>query len=286
MTQPSTTSRRYRPPNPLSGLQTFLWLIAGIAGMFLLVSAIFAVKLGVNGRLPFGQSQPLVPTSVGAAQAAQAAEPPREAQAAPAASTFVSGAENIIPSEAAHLATHSSALDEQVEPGTAPVPPVSAASAPTPPVRADDAATAPTQPPASPPMPPAAPVASAASAPATPPAAKADASAEVQRLLDSWAAAWRSKNVDAYLAHYADSFVPGNGLDHAAWAAQRRQRLARPGPIELRLDNVSIHSTGDSATARFVQHYRAGSLKLSETKTLALARSGGSWLIVGERIGD
>lgn len=256
----------YQRPRPLSALQTLLWLVAGIAGMFALVSSIFAVKLGLEGRLPFtDESAPPPPT---AATAALAAERVRHAQA----SVFVSGSENILPPEVSHLAKAPSALDEAN----------ASADAPTPPIPASVTAT--------PPAPQPAPAVSVAAQPVTkptPPAQQPTADTQaISQALDSWASAWSRKDVDGYLAHYADEFVPSGGLDRNTWIAQRQQRLQRPGNIHVSFDKPDIQTHEGRATARFIQHYQSDKLKLSETKTLELANTKGHWLIVAERVGD
>ena len=276
MTSSTTSSQRpYNRPRSLSAIQTVLWLIAGIVGMFALVSTIFAIKLGLEGRLPFADTQPPAAGTV----ASTAPTPPvtagsapviRSAQAATPGATFVSGAENILPAEVAHLAKNASALD---------TPPANTEAPPTPPIPA-----APTPAPAAPQAAAPAPAAPAAAPkPATPATPSADDA--IRTTLQAWASAWSSKNIDAYLAHYASGFKPAGDLDRSAWAEQRRQRIARPGDITVKLDAIDIRVDGDKASARFIQHYRSGSLKLTEPKTIALARNGSTWQITQERIG-
>lgn len=114
-----------------------------------------------------------------------------------------------------------------------------------------------------------------------------DVTAEVMQAIDSWAAAWSSKNVKAYLAHYARDFRTPNGESRAAWEAERSQRINKPGPISVTVDNVRITAEGgDRVTARFRQHYTSANLKTSSNKTLVLARQDGRWLIQQERVGQ
>lgn len=106
----SASSKMQRPQNAkaLSASQTLLWFSAGVAGMFLIVSAIFAIKLTLQGGLP------LMSTSRAASEPAKpdpatVTPPVRNATStgtAPAAgsSDFESGTEGILPPEAAHLA--------------------------------------------------------------------------------------------------------------------------------------------------------------------------------------
>ena len=50
----SAPSNMQRPQTAkaLSASQTLLWFSAGVAGMFLIVSAIFAIKYSLQGELP------------------------------------------------------------------------------------------------------------------------------------------------------------------------------------------------------------------------------------------
>ncbi|WP_374266479.1 DUF4440 domain-containing protein [Zoogloea sp.] len=273
MTFSTATPAPYRRPRPLSAAQTLLWFVIGIAAMFALVSAIFAIKLSLEGRLPFGD-QPIAPTSKTSDRRDTAGAPPVPPVSAPTGNdkaatattaapaptaSFVSGAENILPPEVAHLAKNASALGAS---GDAPPPPVPA-PAPTP--------AAPAAPP---------PVAAAAPAPSS-----ATPATAVTATINEWAAAWSRKDVAAYLAHYAKDFTPANGMAHDAWVAQRRQRLGRPEPISVAIADLAIRSDGSTAVARFTQTYRAGNQNLKEAKTLDLVQRDGRWQIVAERLG-
>lgn len=238
--------------------------MGGIIAMFLLVSIIFAVKLGAEGRLSFlGKSAkaetvapPVAPKPP--ASSTPSVSPPVTASLPPPAgqpvspnliradanATFVPGTENLLPPEVAHLS-------KDTAPGAAE-------------------------------RPPAPPTASANAAPAPAPTAIED----IRQTVNHWASAWQGKDVDAYLKHYTDDFVPANGLTHSAWLQQRRERLGRPGDINVQLSNLDIKADGSSATARFTQSYSAQGKTLKETKTLALALHDGHWLIRQERIGQ
>lgn len=133
------------------------------------------------------------------------------------------------------------------------------------------AATASTQP--------AAPVAEAKPAPG-------NASADIAKTLDAWAAAWSKKNVKAYLSHYARDFQTPGGESRAAWESERAKRLTKPGSIQVNIGNLSVTAEGpDRATARFRQNYRSASLKTGSNKLLVLVRQDGKWLIQQERVG-
>lgn len=271
MTSSTASPARYQPHRPLSAAQTVLWLLAGVVAMFLFVSAIFIVKFNLEGRSPLSgaaRNTAEAPARPAPAKASASASAPALAPPTPANGGFVSGTENILPPEVAHLARNGA---------TSPVPP--SATAPSPPIVAapvDDTRAGARPAPAPAPLPPPA----AAPAPAAPPASEA-----ITATLQAWIAAWERKDIPAYLGHYADDFTPAQALSRADWLEQRRQRLSRPGALAIRIDGLDITTRGDRATARFAQSYRAGSLNLNETKTIELALRDGAWKILQERLG-
>ena len=125
--------------------------------------------------------------------------------------------------------------------------------------------------------------------PVTPPSpAKAatggDSKADVTKAVEAWAAAWARKDVKGYLAHYAKDFkTPGQ--TRAKWEAERRSRIDKPGTIEVKLEGISVSVSGDQATAKFRQHYKAGAFKASASKTLDMVQRDGKWQIQQERVG-
>lgn len=157
---------------------------------------------------------------------------------------------------------------------------------------------------AAPPAPapaPAAPAAPAAS-PATSAAPAADARAakapekaadtksggdDVVKAVRAWAAAWASKDVNGYLAHYAKDFKTPKGESRADWEKGRRQRIMAPKKIEVGVESPKVKMIDDTrATVTFRQNYRSDSLSISSTKTLSLVRINERWLIREERVGS
>lgn len=106
----SAPSKRPRPVNakPLSASQTLLWFSAGVAGMFLIVSALFAIKLALQGSLPFTTASRAASAPEQPAPRPTTVTPPIQSAAVtgsgPSSSDFESGSEGILPPEAAHLA--------------------------------------------------------------------------------------------------------------------------------------------------------------------------------------
>lgn len=110
---------------------------------------------------------------------------------------------------------------------------------------------------------------------------------EAEKAVRDWAAAWSRKDINAYLASYAEDFQAPGGEARDTWAAKRAQRLRKPGVIQVRLENLQVTADGpDRATARFRQHYRSGSLKTTSEKTLVLVKREGKWLIQQQRVGN
>lgn len=130
----------------------------------------------------------------------------------------------------------------------------------------------------------AAPAPTPVAAPAPAPAAKNDAAQEdVAKAISNWANAWSRKDMKGYLGAYAADFNTPKGMARKAWEAEREDRIAgKPGKISVNIDEPTITINGDKATAKFRQHYKAGSLDSSTTKTLVLVRSGSKWLIKEE----
>ncbi|QRF55606.1 DUF4440 domain-containing protein [Variovorax paradoxus] len=132
---------------------------------------------------------------------------------------------------------------------------------------------------------PAAAPAAAAPAAAAPAAASAAAPAEVEAAVRAWAAAWASKDVDKYLASYASDFQPAKGSSHKAWEEERRKRIGNKSSISVKVDNLVVSVSGNTATAKFKQSYAADKIKESGRKTLELQRIDGRWLIRKESAG-
>ncbi len=140
--------------------------------------------------------------------------------------------------------------------------------------------------------------AAVAAAPATPtpapaaatskpaPAPAGDANTEITRAIELWAAAWSRKDVKAYLAAYARDFKTPAGESRSAWDAERQKRINKPGAIQVSVENLRISVDGDTATAKFRQHYKSATLKTSSNKVLQLAKRDGKWLILQERVGS
>ncbi len=132
-----------------------------------------------------------------------------------------------------------------------------------------------------------APVVAAKPAEAAKPAPAKPADADITRAIDLWAAAWSRKDVKAYLASYAKEFKTPAGESRAAWEAERKKRIGKPGTIHVSYEDLRISIDGDKATVKFRQHYKSASLKTSSSKVLVMIKGDNNkWQIVQERVGS
>lgn len=160
-------------------------------------------------------------------------------------------------------------------PAPVPAPPPVVAAAPKPaPVPAPAPALAPVPAPVPAPAP-----AAVASSPAA-----AEDTKVVQTAVLAWAAAWASKDMDAYFASYTHDF--NGGKSRAAWEAERRARITGKRSIAVNLSDFDIRVQGDKAVVQVRQAYSADALKVSSRKRLDLVRVSGRWLIQKESTGS
>ena len=119
-----------------------------------------------------------------------------------------------------------------------------------------------------------------------PAAAAADASAEVLKAVNGWAAAWSKKDADGYLSYYAKDFKTPGGEAREAWEKTRRARIAAPKSISVSLDSPKVTMNGaERATVTFRQNYKSDVMKSNSNKTLVLVKSDGGWKILEEKSG-
>lgn len=138
--------------------------------------------------------------------------------------------------------------------------------------------------PATPPVTPAAPVSRPAVpvAPAAPVAPVSQDKSAVQTAVNAWVRAWESKNVNAYLNAYSPNFDPDD-MSRNAWQKQRRQRLSKPGQINISLQNVEVEFLDATiAWVSFKQNYRSANYSDQVAKTLLMEYINGQWKIIRE----
>jgi tetratricopeptide (TPR) repeat protein len=136
----------------------------------------------------------------------------------------------------------------------------------------------------------------AAPAPATPaaktPAVKPDEAQSqigtkaVEDAVQKWADAWSEKNLKAYFASYGKEFEPPSGAKRSAWENEREARIMGKSKISVRLEGLKVTISGNKATAKFRQDYKADGLSVTSRKTLELTKYGDHWQITREAVGS
>lgn len=113
-----------------------------------------------------------------------------------------------------------------------------------------------------------------------------DSQQKISAVVNDWAKAWAAKDTENYLSFYAPEFQPPHGLARSAWEKQRRSRLSKQRNIEIALSGLTVTMEKDTATAEFVQSYKAdGFSEAGLHKRLDLKLHGARWLIVKETSG-
>lgn len=149
------------------------------------------------------------------------------------------------------------------------------------------AAASPVQPPPSPVRPASAPAATSSTADqlaATVATKTAQELAQAQQAVQTWAAAWAARDVDAYLRAYSPHFANADGLTRAQWETQRRQRITAAQGLSIKVMDLAIEPAGrDKVQAVFIQRYQTAKLNDLSRKTLVLQKYGDDWKIVLEQ---
>lgn len=129
------------------------------------------------------------------------------------------------------------------------------------------------------------PASAAVAVPPTPSAGVATAT-DAEAAVQAWARAWAAKDVKAYLDSYGKDFDPQGSMTRSVWEEERRQRITNKSKISVRLENLTVTVSGNTAIAKFRQDYKANGLAVSSRKTLELLRTGDRWMIIKESTGS
>ncbi len=106
--------------------------------------------------------------------------------------------------------------------------------------------------------------------------------AQIRKTIELWSAAWSARDLDAYFAQYAPSFVPAGAQSRSAWEKARRQRIVSKSQITHEVRELQITLEENQATANFEQMYATGQTRLLGFKTLKLKKYESRWLIISE----
>jgi hypothetical protein len=100
--------------------------------------------------------------------------------------------------------------------------------------------------------------------------------------MNGWVKAWSSKNVKSYLAFYSPSFSPDKGLSYTEWYEQRKQRVAKPGAINVEISIMKVVKSKNKIVVTFRQKYNSTNVNTNSVKCLEWVNDKGSWLIARE----
>ena len=100
--------------------------------------------------------------------------------------------------------------------------------------------------------------------------------------MNGWVKAWSSKNVKSYLAYYSPSFSPDKGLSYSEWYEQRKQRVAKPGAINVEIRITKVVKSKGKIVVTFRQKYNSANVNTNSVKCLEWVNDKGTWLIARE----
>jgi Flp pilus assembly protein TadD/ketosteroid isomerase-like protein len=110
-------------------------------------------------------------------------------------------------------------------------------------------------------------------------------SRDITAAAEAWAKAWSDRDMKSYLASYGKDFTPPNKLTRAAWEEERKARIMGKAKISVKLFNITTAVSGNTASVKFKQDYKADALATSSRKTLEMVKQGERWVITKEIAG-
>ena len=103
--------------------------------------------------------------------------------------------------------------------------------------------------------------------------------------VQNWSRAWANQNVEGYLNSYSPDFNPPDNLSLRKWQAGRRDRLRRPGSIQLTINSPEVQMPDPfTAEVTFRQLYSSDNYSDTVQKRLTLHKLNGRWLILREDV--
>lgn len=92
---------------------------------------------------------------------------------------------------------------------------------------------------------------------------------EVERLVFSWADAWRSQDIRNYINAYVRNYAPDRQTGHQGWVRLRTKRLRKPTFIKIDISDLQVsRSNGSEFIAEFVIAYQSNSYQDRSRKRL------------------
>jgi len=112
-------------------------------------------------------------------------------------------------------------------------------------------------------------------------------SQEIIRLVNGWAAAWSSKNIENYQSFYDTRNFFSDGQSWKEFKVRKQGTFALYNNISVSVENINVISVSDSiVSVEFVQHYVTESAARVSFKRLGfLKQQDNSWKIISEAAG-
>ena len=103
----------------------------------------------------------------------------------------------------------------------------------------------------------------------------------VESTIENWRSTWEKKDIDRYMAHYADTFI-SNSMTKDQWQRDKYAKMQRNDEFNIDISNLTIIEYNNGLVARFKQDYRIRNFKSIGIKTLYLVPEHDEWKIVAE----
>jgi ketosteroid isomerase-like protein len=110
---------------------------------------------------------------------------------------------------------------------------------------------------------------------------------EIVQLVNDWAAAWGSKNIDTYQSFYDTRNFSSDGQNWREFKARKQGTFALYSSISVSVDNIKVISLSDTViSAEFVQQYvTENASRVSFKRLRLLKQQDDSWKIISEMAG-
>lgn len=102
---------------------------------------------------------------------------------------------------------------------------------------------------------------------------------------NSWATAWKKKDVNSYIAFYSPRFKPEEGT-YEAWVNNRRERISKAQQIDIEISDLQVvpsFDKPDEYEITFIQDYKAKNYQERSKKVLTWKDHKGVWQIIREQ---
>lgn len=103
--------------------------------------------------------------------------------------------------------------------------------------------------------------------------------------LEAWRTAWSSRDIQGYIAAYADDFYPRQKFaSRDEWLRYKQRVIRGKRFIRVTLENVQteVLEPGRRVRVRFLQHFASNNYSSDDSKELVIERKNDAWKIVRE----